>query len=135
MNYHRLEAVPWLPWLSRWEDQVLGRPASGTITNWKQCHGFRGFHVARTGSWMGLPQELSQIGSSAMAPMASTRVCASRLVSATDCVVPMSSESGTRKTVKTKFWEGYHESRRCSLDTLPESYITKNTGLRRQTQI
>ena len=27
--------------------------------------------------------------------------------------------------------EGYHESRRCSRDTCPESYITKYTGIRR----
>ena len=28
-------------------------------------------------------------------------------------------------------WEGYHESRRCSRDTYPESYITKYTRIRR----
>ena len=28
-------------------------------------------------------------------------------------------------------WEGYHESRRCSRDTYPESYITKYTSIRR----
>ena len=28
-------------------------------------------------------------------------------------------------------WEGYNESRRCSRDTYPESYITKNTSIRR----
>jgi len=28
-------------------------------------------------------------------------------------------------------WEGYRESRRCSRDTYPESYITKYTGIRR----
>jgi len=28
-------------------------------------------------------------------------------------------------------WEGCHESRRCSRDTYPESYITKYTGIRR----
>ena len=27
------------------------------------------------------------------------------------------------------FWEGYHESRRCSRDTYPESYITKYTSI------
>jgi len=27
--------------------------------------------------------------------------------------------------------EGYHESRRCSRDTYPESYITKYTSIRR----
>ena len=27
-------------------------------------------------------------------------------------------------------WEGYHESRRCSRDTYPESYITKYTNVR-----
>jgi len=29
-------------------------------------------------------------------------------------------------------WEGYHESRRCSRDTYPESYITKYTSIRRK---
>ena len=29
-------------------------------------------------------------------------------------------------------WEGYHESRRCSGDTYPESYITKYPSIRRQ---
>ena len=28
-------------------------------------------------------------------------------------------------------WEGYHESRRCSRNTHPESYITKYTSIRR----
>jgi len=28
-------------------------------------------------------------------------------------------------------WEGYHESRRCSTDTYPESYILKYTSIRR----
>ena len=28
-------------------------------------------------------------------------------------------------------WEGYHDSRRCSRDTYPESYITKYTSIRR----
>jgi hypothetical protein len=28
-------------------------------------------------------------------------------------------------------WEGYHESRRCSRDTYPESYITKYTSVQR----
>ena len=28
----------------------------------------------------------------------------------------------------TQQWEGYHESRRCSRDTYPESYITKWVG-------
>ena len=28
-------------------------------------------------------------------------------------------------------WEGYHESRRCSRDTYPESYITKYTSIRK----
>jgi len=31
-------------------------------------------------------------------------------------------------------WEGYHESRRCSRDTYPESYITKYTSIRRQNE-
>ena len=30
--------------------------------------------------------------------------------------------------------EGYHESRRCSKDTYPESYITKYTSIRRLDQ-
>ena len=29
-------------------------------------------------------------------------------------------------------WEGYHESRRCSRDTYPESYILKYTSIRRK---
>ena len=29
-------------------------------------------------------------------------------------------------------WEGYHESRRCSRDTYPETYITKYTSIRRK---
>ena len=29
-------------------------------------------------------------------------------------------------------WEGYHESRKCSRDTYPGSYITKYTGIRRE---
>jgi hypothetical protein len=28
-------------------------------------------------------------------------------------------------------WEGYHERRRCSRDTYPESYITQYTSIRR----
>ena len=31
-------------------------------------------------------------------------------------------------------WEGCRESRRCSRDTYPESYITKYTGIRRLTR-
>jgi len=27
-------------------------------------------------------------------------------------------------------WEGYHEGRRCSWDTYPESYITEYTSIR-----
>ena len=30
-----------------------------------------------------------------------------------------------------RLWEGYPESRRCSRDTYPESYITKYTSIRR----
>jgi len=30
-----------------------------------------------------------------------------------------------------RHWEGYHESRRCSSNTYPESYITKYTSTRR----
>ena len=28
-------------------------------------------------------------------------------------------------------WEGYHESRSCSMDTYPESYITEHTLVHR----
>jgi len=35
----------------------------------------------------------------------------------------------------TSLWEGYHESRRCSRDTYPESYITKYTSIRRLTPV
>jgi len=60
-------------------------------------------------------------------------------------MLPLSSEHGTYKTVTARFWpwlsgdrlrdhtlagllwEGYRESRRCSRDTYPESYITKYT--------
>ena len=38
-----------------------------------------------------------------------------------------SSERGTDKTVKARSWEGFRESRRCSRDTYPESYITECT--------
>ena len=31
--------------------------------------------------------------------------------------------------------EGYHESRRCSRDTYPESYITKYTSIRREHKV
>ena len=31
--------------------------------------------------------------------------------------------------------DGYHESRRCSGDTYPESYITKYTSIRRQSSL
>ena len=31
-----------------------------------------------------------------------------------------------------RLWAGYHESRRCSRDTYPESYITKHTSIRRE---
>ena len=34
-------------------------------------------------------------------------------------------------TLVGPLWEGYHESRRCSRDTYPESYITKHTSIRR----
>jgi len=33
--------------------------------------------------------------------------------------------------IDSGLWEGYHESRRCSRDTNPESYITKCTSIRR----
>ena len=43
--------------------------------------------------------------------------------------------SGTVQTSQTTLagpvWEGYRESRRCSRDTYPESYITKNSILQR----
>ena len=59
--------------------------------------------------------------------------------------LPLSSEFGTSKTVRTRvrsqlsddhalvgpLWEGYHESKRCSIDTHPESYIIKYTSIRR----
>ena len=35
----------------------------------------------------------------------------------------------------TVLWEGSHESRRCSRDTYPESYITKYTSIRRLTPL
>ena len=34
-------------------------------------------------------------------------------------------------TLVGPLWEGYHESRRCSRDTCPESYITKHNSTRR----
>jgi len=35
-------------------------------------------------------------------------------------------------TLAGPLWEGYHESKRCSRDTYPESYITKYTSIRRK---
>ena len=35
------------------------------------------------------------------------------------------------KSCVTNLWEGYHERRRCSRDTYPESCITKYTSIRR----
>jgi hypothetical protein len=35
------------------------------------------------------------------------------------------------RTIDGKLWEGYHESRRCSRDTYPDSYITKDTSIRK----
>ena len=35
----------------------------------------------------------------------------------------------------TWYWKEYHESRRCSRNTYPESNITKNTGIRRLKQV
>ena len=32
---------------------------------------------------------------------------------------------------RLRLWEGFHERRRCSRDTHPESYITKYTSIRR----
>ena len=32
-------------------------------------------------------------------------------------------------------WEGYHESRRCSRDNYPESYITKHTSIPRKADV
>jgi len=37
--------------------------------------------------------------------------------------------SGTNRQL---LWEGYHENRRCSRDTCPESYINKYTSIRRE---
>ena len=37
-----------------------------------------------------------------------------------------------RRSHGDKLWEGYRESRRCSRDTYPESYITKYTSTRRK---
>ena len=34
--------------------------------------------------------------------------------------------------IDSGFWEGYHESRRCSRDTYAESYITKYASIRRK---
>ena len=38
---------------------------------------------------------------------------------------------GDRRRVSCGALGGYHESRRCSKDTYPESYITKYTSIRR----
>jgi len=35
-------------------------------------------------------------------------------------------------TLVGPLWEGYHESKTCSRDTYPESYVTKYTSIRRQ---
>ena len=35
-----------------------------------------------------------------------------------------------RRLRDDRLWEGYHESRRCSRDTYPESYITKYTKIK-----
>ena len=35
------------------------------------------------------------------------------------------------ETLTDSGWEGYHESKRCSMDTYPKSYFTKCTSLRR----
>ena len=43
-----------------------------------------------------------------------------------------SQPASARECIRLNFWEGYHESRRCSRDTYPESYITKYTSIRRQ---
>ena len=39
----------------------------------------------------------------------------------------------TNTGVDRPLWEEYHESRRCSRDTYPESYITKYTHAKRTT--
>ena len=39
--------------------------------------------------------------------------------------------NGTDRHRVGTLWEGYDESRRCSRDTYPESYITKYTSIRR----
>jgi len=55
----------------------------------------------------------------------------------TQALFPLPSEYCTCKTVTARFWprlsggEGYHESRRCSRETYPESCITKYTSIRR----
>jgi len=47
-------------------------------------------------------------------------------------MVPWSDSKGVIDSglVGSTDWEGYHESRRCSRDTYPESYITKYTSIR-----
>jgi len=48
-------------------------------------------------------------------------------------MLDLASARGARmaQTWRPSFWEGYHESRRCSRDTYPESYIIKYTSIRR----
>ena len=40
-------------------------------------------------------------------------------------------DPGLEHTLAGPLWEGCRESRRCSRDTYPESYITKYTSIRR----
>ena len=52
------------------------------------------------------------------------------------CALPALAQSATRHEFVSRDrlrvgWEGYRESRRCSRDTYPESYITKYTSIRR----
>ena len=44
---------------------------------------------------------------------------------------PVKPRFSPRRSDKSPLWERHHESRRCSRDTYPESYITKYTSIRR----
>ena len=48
----------------------------------------------------------------------------------TEAVSPL--PVGDRHPLVGPLWEVYHESRRCSRYTYPESYITKYTSIRRE---
>jgi len=43
--------------------------------------------------------------------------------------VPRAASAGMAGVVKWLLWEGFRESRRCSRDTYPESYITEYTSV------